>query len=149
MKRVHRSILTVAVSLVLLSGIAVSGQIYHYYSPGTIWTVTTIRIKSGMSQAYLEYLDGQFKKESEIQVQAGYMKSYKVLKAIDEDSTSWNLIILREYASLADLEKNEEKADAKAREASGDDQQQMKGYEDRSRIREVLSTTTMRELRLK
>jgi hypothetical protein len=77
------------------------------------------------------------------------MKSYKILKAIDEDTTSWNLIILREYASLADQERNEEKADAKLREVSGNDQQQMKGYEDRSRIREVLSTKTVRELRLK
>ncbi len=77
------------------------------------------------------------------------MKSYKILKAIDEDTTSWNLIILREYASLADLERNEEKADTKGREVSGDDQQQMKGYEDRSRIREVLGTKTVRELRLK
>jgi hypothetical protein len=148
MKRVHRSILTLSVSL-LLTGVAVYGQVYRYYSPGTIWTVTTIRVKSGMDQAYLEYLDGSFKKETDALVQAGYMKSYKILKAIDEDTTSWNLVILREYASLADQEKNEEKSDAKLREVSGNDQQQMKGYEDRSRIREVLSTKTVRELRLK
>lgn len=149
MKRVHRGILTLAVSLLLLTGIAVYGQIYRYYSPGTIWTVTTIRVKSGMDQAYLEYLDGSFKRETDALVQAGYMKSYKILKAIDDDTTSWNLIILREYASLADQERNEEKADAKLREVAGNDQQQMKGYEDRSRIREVLSTKTVRELRLK
>jgi hypothetical protein len=149
MKRAHRIILTLSVSVLLLSAIAVYGQVYRYHSPGTIWTVTTIRIKSGMDQAYLEYLDGQFKKETEAQIQAGYMKSYKILKTIDDDYASWNLIIMREYASLADLEKNAEKADAKSREIAGTDQQQMKGYEDRSRIREVLSTKTVRELKLK
>jgi hypothetical protein len=77
------------------------------------------------------------------------MKSYKILKTLDDDAGSWNMIILREYASLTDLEKNEEKADAKSREIAGNDQQQMKGYEDRSRIREVLSIKTVRELRLK
>ena len=148
MKKAHRIVLTVSV-LLLLSGIAAFGQVYRYHSPGTIWTVTTIRIKSGMDQAYLEYLDSQFKKETDSQVEAGYMKSYKILKTIDDDYASWNLIIMREYASLADLEKNTEKADAKAREISGSDQQQMKGYEDRSRIREVLSTKTVRELKLK
>jgi hypothetical protein len=149
MKRVQRSILTLSVSLLLLTGIAVYGQVYRHYSPGTIWTVTTIRIKSGMDQAYLEYLDGSFKRETDALVQAGFMKSYKILKSIDDDSSSWNLIILREYASLADQERNEEKSDAKLREVSGSDQQQMKGYEDRSRIREVLGTKTVRELRLK
>lgn len=148
MKKAHRIVLTVSV-LLLLSGIVAYGQVYRYHSPGTIWTVTTIRIKSGMDQAYLEYLDGQFKKETDSQVEAGYMKSYKILKTIDDDSASWNLIIMREYASLADLEKNTEKADAKSREISGSDQQQMKGYEDRTRIREVLSTKTVRELKLK
>ena len=148
MKKAHRIVLTVSV-LLLLSGIAAYGQVYRYHSPGTIWTVTTIRIKSGMDQAYLEYLDGQFKKETDSQVEAGYMKSYKILKTIDDDYSSWNLIIMREYASLADLEKNTEKADAKSREISGSDQQQMKGYEDRTRIREVLSTKTVRELKLK
>jgi hypothetical protein len=102
-----------------------------------------------MDPAYLEYLGGVFKKETDAQVQAGYMKSYKILKTIDDDSTAWNLLILREYASLADLEKNEEKADAKSREIWGGDQQVMKGYEDRSKIREVLGTKTTRELRLK
>ena len=148
MKRAHRIMLTLSV-LLLLSGIAVYGQVYRFHTPGTIWTVTTIRIKSGMDQAYLEYLDSQFKKETEAQVEAGYMKSYKILKTIDDDYASWNLIIMREYASLADLEKNAEKADAKSREISGSDQQQMKGYEDRTRIREVLSTKTVRELKLK
>jgi hypothetical protein len=63
MKRVHRSILTSSVSLLLLTCIVAYGQIHRYYSPGTIWTVTTIRIKSGMDQAYLEYLDGQFNRD--------------------------------------------------------------------------------------
>ena len=48
-----------------LLGLAVSayGQIHKYYNPGSVWAVTTIRIHSGMDQAYLEYLDTQLKKE--------------------------------------------------------------------------------------
>jgi len=149
MNQVNRRVVTVLLGLLLVSGMAVYGQIYRHYSPGTIWTVTAVRIKSGMDPAYLEYLSGNFKKETDAQVQAGYMKSYKILKTVDDDSTTWNLLILREYASLADLEKNEEKADAKSREIWGGDQQVMKGYEDRSKIREVLATKTTRELRLK
>jgi hypothetical protein len=149
MNQVNRRVVTVLLGLLPVSGMAVYGQIYRHYSPGTIWTVTAVRIKSGMDPAYLEYLGGNFKKETDAQVQAGYMKSYKILKTVDDDSTTWNLLILSEYASLADLEKNEEKADAKSREIWGGDQQVMKGYEDRSKIREVFGTKTTRELRLK
>ncbi len=139
--------LALTVALLLLA-VTVSGQIYRFYNPGSIWTITTIRIKIGMDPAYMQYLDGQFKKETDAQVKAGYMKSYKVLRTLDDDS-SWNLIILREYQNLGALEANAEKADALIRDQTGDDMKQMQGYEDRSKFREVLGTKTARELILK
>ena len=133
----------------LLAAIPGFGQIYKYYRPTSIWTVTTIRINSGMDPAYLQYLDGQFKKDQDAAVKAKFMKSYKILRAVDDDA-SWNLLILREYESLASMEANEEKADALSRQVTGeDDSKQMQGYEDRSKIRQVLGTKTMRELALK
>jgi len=141
--------LGIALAMVLLALPAV-GQIYRYYHPGTVWTVTTIRIHSGMDPAYLQYLDGAFKKDSDAAVKSKYMKSYKILRSIDDDETSWNMIILREYDSLASMEANEEKADALSRQVMGeDDTKQMQGYENRSKTREVLATKTMRELILK
>src|SRR6266480_3569904 len=102
-----------------------------------------------MDQAYLEYLDTQLKKESEISIKNGFMKSYKILRAQDDD-TGWNMLILREYDSFASLEKNEEKADEVLRQATGiDDQKGMQGYTDRSKIRDVVGTKFMRELVLK
>ena len=90
-----------------------------------------------MDQAYLEYLDTQLKKESDISIKNGFMKSYKILRSQDDDS-SWNMLILREYDSFASLEKNAEKADEVLRQATGiDDQKGMQGYMDRSKIREV------------
>jgi hypothetical protein len=143
--------LSVAIPLAMvLLAIPVAGQIYRHYRPGTIWTVTTIRIHSGMDPAYLQYLDGEFKKDSDAAVKAKYMKSYKILRSIDDDQSSWNMLILREYDSLASLETNEEKADVLSRQVLGqDDTKQMQGYENRSKTREVLATKTMRELILK
>lgn len=149
MKRIRQS---AAWSFVLLLAVgSVSAQVYRYYKPGTIWTVTAIRMKAGMDQAYLQYLDGQFKKTEDAQVKAGYEKSYKILRTLDDeyDSTSWNLLILREYPSLAALEANAEKADAVLQQAAGDDQTQMKGYDDRSKVREVVWTKTARDIQLK
>ena len=148
MKRISRKMLVVVFAAALALGVTATAQVYKYYSPGTVWTVTTIRVKSGMDQAYLGYLDTEFKKESDAKVKAGYMKSYKILRTLDDDS-SWNLLILREYKSLAAMEADTEKSDALALQTSGNDDTQMKGYEDRSKIREVLATKTARELMLK
>jgi len=128
--------------------VTVAGQVHKYYSPGSVWTVTMIKIAPGMDQMYLEYLDGQFKKGEDAQVKAGFQKSYKVLRTMD-DGGAWNMLILREYANLASLEANEEKADAVAQQNQGTDQVQMQGYQDRSKYREVVGTKYVREVILK
>ena len=113
-------------------------------------TVGVTRSESfGHGSSYLEYLDTQLKKESDISIKNGFMKSYKILRSQDDDS-GWNMLILREYESFASLEKNEAKADEVLRQATGiDDLKGMQGYEDRSKIRDVMGTKFMRELILK
>ena len=149
MKNKHKMILASLVTVLLLLAVSVYGQVHKYFTPGTVWGVSMIRIHSGMDQAYLEYLDTQLKKESEISIKNGFMKSYKILRGQDDDS-SWNMLILREYDSFASLEKNQEKADEVLRQATGiDDQKGMQGYTDRSKIREVMGTKFMREVILK
>ena len=149
MKRIHKLTLSALVSVLLLLAVSVYGQVHKYYTPGTVWGVTMIKIHSGMDQAYLEYLDTQLKKESDISIKNGFMKSYKILRSQDDDA-GWNMLILREYDSFASLEKNAEKADEALRQATGiDDQKGMQGYADRSKIRDVMGTKFMRELILK
>ena len=131
-----------------LGTLPVIGQVHKFFSPGTVWTVTMIKMASGMNQNYLEYLDGQFKKAEEAQIKVGFQKSYKILRTMD-DGGAWNLLILREYTSLANIETNQEKADALLQQTDGDDQAQMQGYQDRSRYREVVGTKYARELLLK
>jgi len=149
MKNKHKLFRASLVAVLLTLAASGYAQIHKYYTPGSVWSVATIRIHSGMDQAYLEYLDTQLKKESEISIKNGLMKSYKILRAQDDDA-GWNLLILREYASYASLEKNEEKADEVVRQATGsDDQKSMQGYMDRSKIRDVMGTKFMREIILK
>jgi hypothetical protein len=126
----------------------VIGQVHKYFTPGSVWTVSMIRIAPGMDQMYMEYLDGRFKKGEDAQVKAGFQKSYKILRTLD-DGGEWNLLILREYESLAAIEANVEKADAVFQQVEGTDQVQMQGYQDRSKYREVVGTRYARELILK
>ena len=131
-----------------LGALPVIGQVHKFFSPGTVWTVTMIKMASGMDQIYLQYLDGQFKKGEEAQIKAGFQKSYKILRTMD-DGGAWNLLILREYTSLASIETNAENADALTQQTDGNDQAQMQGYQDRSKYREVVGTKYARELLLK
>lgn len=126
----------------------VIGQVHKYFTPGTVWTVSMIRIAPGMDQMYMEYLDGRFKKGEDAQVKAGFQKSYKILRTLD-DGDDWNLLILREYESLAAMEANLEKADALMQQVEGSDQVQMQGYQDRSKYRDVVGTRYAREVILK
>ena len=145
--KILRNVLLVG-ALAAVGAVPVIGQVHKYFTPGTIWTVTMIQMTSGMDQKYLQYLDTSFKKSEDAQVNAGFQKSYKILRTLD-DSGTWTLLILREYASLAALEANVEKADALSQQSDGTDQVQMQGYEDRSKYRTVVGTKYARELILK
>jgi hypothetical protein len=145
--KILRNVLLIG-GLAAVGAVPVMGQVHKYFSPGTVWTVTMIKMASGMDQMYLQYLDTSFKKSEDAQVKAGFQKSYKILRTLD-DSGTWNLLILREYASLAAVEANEEKADALLQQSDGTDEAQMKGYQDRSKYREVVGTRYARELILK
>ena len=134
--------------LAAIGAVPVIAQVHKFFTPGTVWTVTMIKMAPGMDQNYLQYLDGQFKNAEEAQIKAGFEKSYKILRTMD-DGGAWNLLILREYATLSGIEANVEKADALLQHTDGTDQAQMKGYEDRGKYREVIGTKYARELLLK
>jgi hypothetical protein len=145
--KILRNVLLIG-GLAAVGAVPVMGQVHKYFSPGTIWTVTMIQMAPGMDQMYLQYLDTSFKKSEDAQVKGGFQKSYKILRTLD-DSGTWNLLILREYASLAAVEANVEKADALLQQSDGNDEAQMKGYVDRGKYREVVGTKYARELILK
>jgi hypothetical protein len=145
--KILRNVLLIG-GLAAVGAVPVMGQVHKYFSPGTVWTVTMIKMAPGMDQMYLHYLDNSFKKSEDAQVKAGFEKSYKVLRTLD-DSGTWNLLILREYASLAAVEANVEKADTLLQQSDGTDEAQMQGYQERSKYREVVATKYARELILK
>jgi hypothetical protein len=145
--KIFRNVLLIG-GLAAVGAVPVMGQVHKYFSPGTVWTVTMIQMTSGMDQMYLQYLDTSFKKSEDAQVKAGFEKSYKILRTLD-DSGTWNLLILREYTSLGAVEANVEKADALSQQTVGTDEAQMQGYQDRSKYRAVVGTKYARELILK
>ena len=84
--KIFRNVLLIG-GLAAVGAVPVMGQVHKYFSPGTIWTVTMIQMTSGMDQMYLQYLDTSFKKSEDAQVKAGFQKSYKILRTLDDSGT--------------------------------------------------------------
>jgi hypothetical protein len=149
MKSRHRLIGAWCAAILLMLSVSAYGQIYKYFTPGSVWEVSMIRIHPGMDQAYMQYLDTELKKESDTAIKNGLMRSYKILRTQGDDA-EWNMLIMREYESFASLERNAEKSDEVIRQATGlDDEKGMQGYMDRAKIRDVVGTKFMREIVLK
>ena len=144
--KVKHTLIGSLVLLVLIVGVSVFAQVNRPYHNGSVWNISFIRVKPGMDSAYMEYLAGSWKANQEAARKEGLILSYKVIGAEGHTPADWNLMLMTEYKDLASMEANEDKADALAQKMVGNDQKQMKGYKDRSEIREVMGDRLAREI---
>jgi hypothetical protein len=142
-----RRIAVGSIALVLvIAAISVFAQINRPYHNGSVWSIGFIRIKPGMDTAYMNYVAGEWKAEQEAQKKDGNILSYKVLSVEGHTTNEFNLMLMTEYKNLATMEANEDKAEAVAQKVVGNDAKQIQGYEDRSKIREVMGDRLAREI---
>ena len=127
----------------------VQGQVYKYYSPGSVWVIQFARVKYQQDQNYLAYLDGTFKKLQDAQVKAGIIRSYKVLRTLDDDQQTWNMMLMYEYPSLAAYESSRQKEDSIETQVFGTETARATTAEERLRMRDPAGARMLRELILK
>ena len=132
--------------LLMIAAISVFAQINRPYHNGSVWSIAFIRIKPGMDTAYMNYVATQWKAEQEAQKKDGNILSYKVMSFEGHTATEFNLMLMTEYKSLAAMEANEDKAEAVAQKVVGNDEVQMKGYNERAAIREIIGDRLAREI---
>jgi len=142
----NRMIIALAAVSILSIGYVVGAQVARPYHNGSVWTISQIRVKPGMDEAYMAYLTSQWKTQQEALKKEGIALSYKVITTEAHGPQDFNMLLLTEYKDMATLESTDDKADALMQRVAGDDQKQMQGYKDRSEIREVLGTRLGREI---
>ena len=142
-KRIMISLIAAAI---LVAGVSVYAQMNRPYHNGTVWNIAFIRIKPGMDVAYMNYLASSWKAEQEAQKKDGNVVSYKVMSVEGHTPGEFNLMLMTEFKSLAAMEANEDKAEAVAQKVVGNDETQMKGYNDRLAIREIIGDRLAREI---
>ena len=132
--------------VLMIAAISVFAQINRPYHNGSVWNVAFIRIKPGMDTAYMNYVATQWKAEQEAQKKDGNILSYRVMSVEGHTTTEFNLMLMTEYKSLAAMEASEDKAEAVAQKVVGNDEVQMKGYNERAAIREIIGDRLAREI---
>ena len=145
MKR-NRMLVSSLIVLLLMASVVVVAQVNRPFRNGSVWSVSFIRMKPGMENAYLKYVASEWKREQEALKKDGQILSYKVITTEAHGSNDWNIMLMSEYKDLATMEANETKADNLAQTVVGNDETQMQGYRNRLQIREVLDVRLAREI---
>jgi hypothetical protein len=119
------------------------------YSEGTVWQITMIRTKPGMTDDYLKGLAKSLKTSLEEGKKQGFILSYKVLLGEASTPGDYNIMTMVEHKNMAALDGLRAKTDPIAQKVIGDEDQQREAAMKRAELREILGGKLMREITLK
>jgi len=144
--RTHRLVLYACLLVLILALGAYSQTVSRPFHNGSVWNVTFVHTHAGMSNAYLTYLTGDWKREQEALKQEGIILSYKVLTTEAHGGNDWDVMLMTEYKDLATMEANEQKSDMIGQRVLGGDQKIEQGYRDRASMRDLVGGRVAREI---
>jgi hypothetical protein len=122
----------------------------HAYTEGPVVSVSSIRTADGKFDAYMKFVDTNWKQQQEAAKRAGDVLSYQVLNVIPRGPDDPDLLLVVTYKSwAAGLDGALGKNDAIARSVDGSVATTNQGVSDRATIRRLLGTTWMQVLNLK
>ena len=119
------------------------------YTEGTVWQITMIRTKPGMTDDYLKGLAKSLKATLEEGKKQGFIVSYKILLGEASTPSDYNIITMVEHKNMAALDGLRAKTDPIAQKVIGGEDQQREAAMKRVELREILGSKLMREITLK
>lgn len=147
-----RSAPALVVASLLLVGLssAVVAQQQRPYTEGPVTNVSYIRIKPGMFDKYMKYLDTDYKRNLEAQKKAGIILDYAVYSSPQTREDDWNMLLTVTYKNMAALDSLRDKAEPIAmRTLNATPEQLAQGNADRLAMREAVGSRLLRQLILK
>jgi hypothetical protein len=119
------------------------------YTEGSVWVLSMIKTKTGLSDEYFKQITGTVKPVYEEAKKQKIILSYKILDGEASDSHDFNILILVEYPNMAAFDGLRDKMDPLLTKVMGSEDQRKDMAVKRLDIREILGTKTMREITLK
>jgi hypothetical protein len=131
------------------TGTKTSGGSSAPYNEGSVWALTMIKTKTGLTDEYFKQITGTVKPVYEEEKKQKIILSYKILNGEASDSHDFNILILVEYPNYAAFDSLRDKTDPVLTKIMGSEEQRQQMAVKRLDIREILGTKTMREVTLK
>ena len=119
------------------------------YTEGTVWQVTMVKTKYGMSDDYLKGLAKTFKGTLEEAKKEKLILDYKILIGDAANPQDFDILLMTESKNMAALDGAREKFDPIAKKIEGSVDQQRATAVKRLEIREIMGDKLMREITLK
>ena len=119
------------------------------YNEGPVWTLTTIKTKTGLDDEYFKQITGTVKPVYDEEKKQKIILDYKILTGEPHNRDEGNIIILVEYPNMAAFDGLRSKMDPIVAKVMGSEDQRKDLAVKRLDIREILGTRTMREITLK
>ena len=138
-----------AVLLVCVTSIAVAQQ-PRAYTEGPVVVMSYIRTKPGSFDKYMEYLDGNYKREQEGAKKAGLITDYAVYQSMPANETDWDVLLLTTYKNMAAFDNLDNRMDAvTAATVNQNRDQSNQAYSARGAMRDPVGGRLLRQLILK
>jgi hypothetical protein len=119
------------------------------YTEGTVWQITMVKTKYGMSDEYLKGLAKTFKGTLDEAKKQDLILDYKILIGDAANPQDFNILLMTESKNMAAFDKAREKFDPIAQKTEGSVDQQRATAVKRLEIREIFGDKLMREITLK
>ena len=138
----------IAASLIACASNVVA-QEDHAYTEGQVTAISYIKVKPGMFDAYMRYLQGPYKQLMEEQKKAGLIVGYGVFAATARSPRDADLYLTVVYKNWAALDGLTARTDALVKKIFGSLEKSDAASIDRGKMREELGSEVVQELVLK
>ena len=119
------------------------------YVEGSVWVLTFIKTKSGLTDDYFKSITASLKPLYEEEKKQRLILDYKILSGEAVGERDFNIILLVEYPNMAALEASHERAEPIIAKIIGPNEKRRDLASKRLDTRDILAAKTMREIWLK
>jgi hypothetical protein len=119
------------------------------YTEGTVWNITMVKTKYGMTDDYLKGLAKTFKGTLDEAKKQNLIISYKILLGDTATPHDFDILLMVESKNMAAFDNSREKFDPISKKIEGSVDEQRQTAIKRLDIREILGNKLMREITLK
>ena len=138
----------------VLFGVLSLGSVIVYgqekpYTEGSVWSITMVRVKPGMHDAYMRDVLPLRKKIDEEAKKQGLIISNHILSGSAAGRDDFDVMFLTEYKNWAAFDGISAKYDAIVGRIVGSDEKQVQLMTKRTEVREIIGEKQMQELIIK